>query len=265
MATKRCILLDKSYLQGARPDQVIDLCNSYRVLMTETLVFEIMTSTPEKTRACFAKLPGGSKPVEIVPDTGYLMRKEVERGESCGPVLAHRLLEEWSFNPGLADGSFQSSDELSRCIADWLDEEQEFVDGFLAKVAIADRTFPPLAAASPGERLEVALDLCHRISSDSDGVREFYAATRPAGFPPLERLEETWAIFRWYQVNMAAVAEFFARHGAEPDAAREKVMNERLDLDHTAVALLVGGLASCDKTMLRRFCTLCPAGEVQHL
>jgi hypothetical protein len=262
VSPKPSILLDKSYLQGATKQGVEELCNTYTVLMTETLFFEIITSTPAKMRACFSKLPSRSNPVEIVPHMGSLIRQEVEGGAPCGPVVTHRLPHEWTFNPKLAEGSFQLTDEQSAGVSQWLADEEAFVDQFLESVALGDRTFPTLAEANSGQRLQTALDLCCELADDRDGVRKFYAATRPGSFPPPDVLTEEWAIFRWYQVNLAAAAEFYARYGPAPEAAREKVLNERLDLDHTAVALLVGRLASRDKTMVRRFRTLRPKGEV---
>ena len=190
------------------------------------------------------------------------MRWEVENKRPCGPVENHRLPFEWTVSLALGNEDFTFTAEQCATITEWLDEEDEFVDGFLNRVEIAGQSFPTLGSAKPGDRLGLALDLCTKIATDRNGILEFYEATRKDGFPPPEILTEEWAIFRWYQIQMAATAEFFARHGPTPAAKREKILNERLDLDHTGVALLVKRLASGDTTMVRRFTTLCPDGEL---
>jgi hypothetical protein len=56
--------------------------------------------------------------------------------------------------------------------------------------------------------------------------------------------------------------EFYESYGVATPFKRDKIFNELIDLDYLLAALLVGGLASRDKTMVRRFKFLRPDGFV---
>lgn len=257
------LVVDKSYRQGATRQELKNLCGRFTVLMTEALFGEILTSTPEKKTACFAKLPAGTDPVILVPSLSGLMRWEVEHKCSCSPVERHGLQDQLCFYPGLADGSFTPTELQQRFVAAWQEHDDELLDGFLGRVAIADRTFLATGGDRSSQAIDKALELAGQLATDGDLVRSAYRSFAPADFPPADIVGEEWALFRWCQVQLAAVAEFSARHGASlQQASRKRAGNERLDLDHTGVALLVGRIATRDKTMERRFLTLRPGGQI---
>ena len=62
------------------------------------------------------------------------------------------------------------------------------------------------------------------------------------------------------QVYLIAGLDFFGSYGLKALPNQEKLLHERLDLDYTILALLVGGLASCDKRIKQRFKFLRPKG-----
>jgi hypothetical protein len=179
------------------------------------------------------------------------MKVEVATGEPCGDVGIHRFFERFDFNPSLTEWSFEPTDKQIQGVRQWEQGMEEFADSFLGLVSTAPKIFPGIA--STGTPLSWAYELCKGLPNKADEVREFYRRTKPQGFPPAESIDNGWAIYRRYEVLLAAVAEFYARYGPDREANRKKIVNERLDLDHTAVALLVGRLASRDRTMIRRF------------
>ena len=56
MVVKQYVVIDKSYLQGATPAQVRQLCAG-GALMTDTLLVELLTTSQQSRKHCFAKFP----------------------------------------------------------------------------------------------------------------------------------------------------------------------------------------------------------------
>lgn len=259
---KKPILLDKSYLQGAPSLEVQDLCGGRLVLMNETLFFETLLSKPRKRRSCFSKLMSRENPVLLVPHMGTLIRGEVNERRACGPVESLKLSGDWHFNGRILDDPLQLTVAQQAGVNAWRGQEEGSLEQFLETAKIAYRTFPALRTLRAGDTLEVIRNHRQAVARDRDGLLEFYENTRPPGFPPASSLDDSWAVFRWYQVQAMAAGEFYIAHHTNWDVDRKKVLNEVRDLDYTAVALLVGAIASRDKTIIERFKTLEPDGEV---
>jgi hypothetical protein len=101
-----------------------------------------------------------------------------------------------------------------------------------------------------------------QVRDDINDMRGFYNNHRHVKGPLGELLDERWAHFRWIQVQLLAGLDFFASYGLGATLRREDMIHELLDLDYLVPALLIGGLASCEKRMIERFRLLRPDGIV---
>jgi hypothetical protein len=85
------IVIDKSYLQGASPDKIRDLCAEHTVLFIETLLYELLTTEAVVQRTCFDKLSEENDNVIVVPCTGPLFRHEMKCQRPASPLVDHRV------------------------------------------------------------------------------------------------------------------------------------------------------------------------------
>jgi hypothetical protein len=73
------IVIDKSYLQGASLSILRGLCVEHSVLFTETMLYELLTTSKEAVRrACLDKLSEIGANIILIPCTGPLFRYEIE-------------------------------------------------------------------------------------------------------------------------------------------------------------------------------------------
>jgi hypothetical protein len=93
-------------------------------------------------------------------------------------------------------------------------------------------------------------------------MRAFYSNHTDKAWPPPELLDERWTLFRWIQVYLLALLDFFVKYGSRTDPAKEQILHELLDLDYLIPALLIGGLACREKRFVERFQFLRPGGVV---
>jgi hypothetical protein len=122
---------------------------------------------------------------------------------------------------------------------------------------------PSLRDASPAELPEVIKTISQNVRDERSLVRANFANIMHKDFPSAELIDENWAYFRWMQVYILAVLEYFRSYGTKSIPKQDKLENEVLDLDYTITAILLGGLASRDDAMKRRFRFLRPDGYLQ--
>jgi hypothetical protein len=101
------IILDKSYLDAATPEQIQVLCSEHRVLMPDVLFYELTTTEDTSMRNCFNKFPDATNPVELIPNVGTLLRYELTTRKSCIPLYDRREKIVFNFNGRLRTGTFE--------------------------------------------------------------------------------------------------------------------------------------------------------------
>jgi hypothetical protein len=101
------VVLDKSFVQGAKPDDVQSLCRENRALMPDVLFFEMLSSEEPGRSRCFAKFPQIENPVIVVPNVGELLRYEFKHRRGSGPPSAHAKEIRYRFNPKLIHADYK--------------------------------------------------------------------------------------------------------------------------------------------------------------
>lgn len=254
------VIVDKCYLQGASRTQVANLLDQHETIMPAALLHELLTGDETERARCFSTLPPRDNPLLLVEDPGPLIRYEASNRRACTPLTERCLQGVFQFNPRLKGNEFVMSDEV-RAILDAREREiADGIEGYREAYSLITNIFPELIGLRPGEKRELVARIERDIANAPEIVKTFYDAIRPEFLPPVSLVDENWVIYRWAQVRLLDAVDTFSRYGAGGRPPGEKAINAHMDVEYTILAALVGGLASRDKEMIRRFMLLRPDG-----
>jgi hypothetical protein len=252
------IVLDKSYLQGARTEQVISLCMENNVLMPEALFYELLTTTVAKRTACFAKLPDVDNPVVLIPNVGTIMRFEVNNKVPCKHLTKLSIDVQYKFNKGLRNEKCTLPQEI---VAEWMDKIREEVTDFKRRSEAITYWFPSLANYHPGQNNSLVTAIHESIASDENLIKKIYAEIRNPDFPESDIIGPDWMLFRWLQIQLFAAVEYVRRFGLDNlSLIMNSIEHDYLDIQYCITGVQVGALASKDRGMINMFKKVCPTG-----
>ncbi len=259
------IVLDKSYLDGARTAEVRDLCDRYTVLMPQELFFEMLTTLPESQQRCFAKLPDRDSPVALIPPAGVLLDFEREHHEACVPLSRHRVDgHPYAFNSRLRDGTHVPGTQESAHLAAWKSQVDADTRTFMDLCLRISDVFPELNGLREAD-LRAAVETARQtLATNLDFVRAIYGAGAPPDAPHGDRIGPRWASFRVYQCRMLSALRMFARYeGVIPEQASSgfwtRAEHSMLDVNGLILlGCLAGGIATFDDEIRMDFMLLCP-------
>jgi hypothetical protein len=253
----QCVVLDKSYLQGATSHEVRSLCEDNVVLMIETLFYELLTADEEERAWCFRKLPG-ENPVALLPRPGPLIRYEIANGKAAHPLTEHTLKIPFTFN---LDASLDD-EEQRRHLADWETSIVKQQDDFPAMARMIRPWFDCDFLSMQETERRAECDMLKATVSE-DHVRAVYRDNTGDDFPSHELLDPTWVLYRWFQARVIACLDFVARYGfSNSKFSQKKLENDLHDTEYLTLAPLAGGLATRDKLLASNFKLICPDGRI---
>lgn len=267
---KPAVVLDKNYLQGCRREQIVALSETHRLVMSGALFYELITTSEEQRRRCFAKLPRADNPVELVDHVGELMRRELETGKACGKPSANTLGIRFRFNPNLLQDDYRLPDEALEAL------QQEALD--LANererlIQLSESTpslFPNVLSGSTEARRESRAEAEAAIADVAQIITFYRGLASPdpcSPFPDADLVGPDWAHIRWVQVQMMFALDLHVRYqGAVRTALTAKVL-ERLEHDvhdaqHLALGVLEGAFATRENKLRRWWALLRPDGAL---
>jgi hypothetical protein len=263
------IILDKSYLDAATPQQIKTLCDDHRVLMPDVLFYELTTTKEISRRRCFNKFPDTTNPVELIPNVGTLLRYELSTRSPCTPLYDRREQVEFSFNCGLRSGTFEFTDEQMDA-----KKAQEAIVGKDTKeffeLAMMVAAFFPQINDIPYSALQNEIKAAKtQVAMDIFTVRSIYKRLLERDEIPNpilpESLDPNWAYFRWVQVRCLYSLDLIFRYQGRlpPDPSVQfwtRAEHDMLDSEYVILATLSGSLASNEKRMIEFFHLLQPDG-----
>jgi hypothetical protein len=263
------IILDKSYLDTATPEQVHALCSENIVLMPEVLFYELTTTDETSMRSCFNKFPDTTNPVELIPNIGTLLRYELITREPCIPLYNRREKIVFNFNSRLRTGAFEFTEAQveSRQNREAI-VKKEAEDFFELAMMVA--AFFPQINGIPYADLPAKIQAAKtQVATDIPTVRTIYAQLSEAGeglnpfFP--ETLNPNWAFFRWVQVRCLYSLDLIFRYaGSLPSSPTPRfwtsIEHDMLDSQYVILASLSGALACNENRMIQFFHLIRPDG-----
>jgi hypothetical protein len=252
------IVIDKSYLEGAQTEEVLRLCQENKVLMPESLFYELLTTTPKKRVNCFRKLPDKKDPVVLIPNVGTLMRFEINNKLPCNPVTQLAIGGGGKFNINLRNEDYCLPVEK---ISQWMEKIRKEIIEFKECSAIVYHWFPSLAQYRTGQQSSTISTIEDVIAKDENRIREIYEEIREPSFPARDMIGPDWILFRRMQVHLLAAVDYIRRFGLNNTSAKiASIENDFLDIEYCITGVQVGALACRDNRMREMFNKLCPNG-----
>lgn len=264
------VVLDKCYLQGAPTEEVRELSRSHRLVMSDALFYELLTGDEPGRSRCFAKLPQTENPVELVNHVGTLIKLEIATHRPAGKPSTHREDIGFKLNPELRTGSYQLPLEAQTAISEQLEQLRSDAESFVEKARTINSFFPELLIGDR-EAQSNARVKAEQAIVEPRAIKEFYAQFESPDisttFPPSEDVDESWAIYRWIQVQMLFGLDMYFRYnGKIPHdvvaVSFRSIEHDVLDAQMLMLGCLEGAFATRENKLIRWWKLLCPQGEL---
>jgi hypothetical protein len=257
------VVLDKSFLQAVGFAQLQHYVrNGWLFAAPDVFFYEHLRKWDEWRLANLRKLKTIERRVVLLPGIGEMFQAESRYLKPATQIIRmekKRLVLNERFN---SHGPFFELDSETKRISDRRTKEIEERLDTIVEVWRDFNRLPSLKEANDGEIPQRVKELSIQVREDIEDIRGFYRNHRIQAYPAAELIDIEWAFFRWHQVQLLGGLDFYESYGVATPFKRDKIFNDLLDLDYLVAAILVGGLASNDKRMVRRFKLLRPDGLV---
>lgn len=257
------IVLDKSYLLGSSTATIRQLCSDYRVIMPGALFYELLACRASVRTRCYAKFPAVLNPVELVENVGSLLRYEARHQKPATSLYERRTRILFEFNPKLAAGTFEFTEEQQSGVERWRKEIAMEADVHAETCAVTHKWFPKILGSSGRANPSAIAEVRQAVANDSKMVRLLYNSIRRRSFPRQSLIDSRWACFRWMQAHLLATLRHIETHGVAA-APRDRLQLEHdvLDLQYQIMGIVAGRIATRDKNVLRVVSELAPAAVI---
>ncbi|WP_345812575.1 hypothetical protein AAGS40_00900 [Paraburkholderia sp. PREW-6R] len=264
------IVVDKCFLQSSKTSRIHELAASHRLLVSEALFYEMLTTSEPARSRCFAKFPPIDNPVDLVSHIGTLMRIEIDTHRSAGKPSAHRVQVQFQFNPKLLNAGYELPATAEEAIQEQFHELRNDSESMLTRALSMQSFFPSLLTGTQAERVQ-AKEEAELLICQPGTLLQFYSALEsPPGerrLPPVDLVTDEWAIYRWLQVQFLFALDLYVRYqGKIPvemgSAAWEKLEHDVLDAEVLMLGCLEGAFATNEKKLIRWWRMLCPNGTL---
>ena len=256
------VVLDKSFLQAISALQLQFYIDQGWIFGIPNVLFDEHFRKWDRWRfANLKKLKAVEKRLLLLPSIYEMFNAECA---TLKPASATLPCKQADFNPRMFEesGGTPDLDADTRASGEIVSQRLELRLGLIVGVWNSFKELPEFENAKSEDMPAILKIKREQVRDDINDIRGFYDNHRHAKAPRGELIDERWAHFRWIQVQLLAGMDFFASYGLGATFGREDMIHELLDLDYLVPALLVGGLASCEKRMVERFRLLRPDGVV---
>jgi hypothetical protein len=259
--TRSLVVIDKSYLQAVTAQELRFYAKHGLIFgVTDVLQYEHFRKWDRRRFANLVKLKAIETRLVSLPGIGEMFRAESKNRKPASQVLRIKRI---TLTDNLTPGRpfFELDNETNKISAKRTIELEKRLD-LMIGVWKDFKQISEFQYAKSEDMPAIVADKSIQIRDDADDMRGFYRRHRHGSYPQPKLIDDRWTLFRWIQVQLLAGLDFFSSHGLGAPFDRENLFHELLDLEYLIQALMVGGLASCDGPMLKRFTLLCPDGLV---
>lgn len=253
------IVIDKSWLIGTPIERIIHVASDNILLMPAVLGHELFTTEDEaqKTRS-WEKLKAVESKIYLIDHVGSLLSYEFENDVPCTPIQNRRYKIDFSFNSRLTKPDYPFTESQKKDIEYFVSEwETSKPKQFQEMVAKLHYWIPEVRQINPGSTQDEVEPIMKSLTN-VDRIKQIYKEEfRSSSFPAVDKIDESWACFRWLQVWLMASVEYRRKFGTgEITTSNKRLANECIDMSYCITGILSGALATREKTMkmLFQFC-----------
>ena len=267
---KQAVVLDKSFLQAASASAIQELASSHRLVISWALFYELLTCDTRGRRGCFSKLPKTENPVELVENIGKLLKIEIDTHRPAGKPSSHKENIRFTFNSKLLSDDYQMPLDAQEAIKEHTNTLLSNIERFIAIARLTPKFFPNLLSGTDKERID-ARRSAEKMITDKDALLSLYAKLQSPDpnipFPPHNLVDESWATYRWLQVQKLFSLDLFVRYAGNIPAQLTpkiytKLEHDVLDAQVLMLGCLEGAFATREKKLINWWHLLCPNGEL---
>jgi len=270
-AMKPGIVVDKCFLQGTSTVRVRELAASSRLLVSDALFYELLTADGPSRRKCFAKFPAEESPVDLISHFGAMMRFEIDNQTPSGKPSSHLENSDFTFrfNDALLSEDYEFPADVRSAIEEHTAQLRSDVISYLDRVKVVATFFPNVLSGTTDER-KLAVEEAEKAIAAPGTLLQLYSSLEPPPgekpLPPVERICEHWAVYRFLQAQMLFALDIFARYqGQTPDISNqnvyERMEHDVLDAQVLMLGCLEGAFATHERKLQRWWKLLCPHGQ----
>lgn len=268
-ALKSNVVVDKSYLQGVPKAKMAELASTHRLLMTDSMLYELVKGSDVERARWFNKFPDVARPFELIPSPGILMRHELVNNVACGLPSSHARNIDHSNTALFRDPSYSIPADLIKAREVRRDEIDKDTDVLLSLVESIPILFPEFESAHQKDYIALKHEAQNKICMDVDFVRrgaEFLVKQSPFfSSANVAKIDREWITFRWLQVGLLFALDLKVKYPdgvahPMPSGMRERIRHDVLDAQYLMLALLEGAFATREKKLSEWWMKLSPDG-----
>lgn len=242
---KYLVVLDKSYLQGCRLNDLEEITKENRILLTAELIYEI-SSSPD-LKKCFKKLLPIRESIDLIEHLGKMFEFEMINDHPCTPFEKHFLKGELNprFNFKFNKHGKKRIDDMEK----YLEKEKPFS---FENMVLEMKNLLDYYDPEDFKKKVIILSIYSKLFNPS--------------FPSVKKINENWAIFRKLQIDLLAAKEYLNSFRNEEFSINPKrKAHNQVDFRICIFGLLCKAIASNDSLINRYFKFFCPEGVVYSL
>lgn len=272
------VVIDKCWLQGfINTDKLQKLTSSHRVLIPDILMYEISTTEHEGVKFnCFKKLDSIKESIDFLPNSGFLIKSELS-SQSSSPSIQEKLYPKTLY-PIFLKNLFLLSNpkfKVSNFHNDLYYEQFEKKDvDYLKKIgSTISYYFPELQGIKGGTKKELVKKIKNELGQDKKKLKDLLKKFIQDSIkfcdnqvlPPVEKINENWVLFRYFQVYSIAWVDFIGKYGeGNINVNSSKFPNRCIDFEYCIAGLLSGAIATRDQLVEEIFEICCPEGVLYN-
>jgi hypothetical protein len=265
------LILDKSYLDAAPTARIQELCKSFRVMCSETLFFELMTTRNASQTRCFSKFPSEPGSFALLPDLPPLLRAEMEAGVPCRDIENYVIPGSYVFNEKLATGTYEPPPDIVETLSSWRARVEADSLAFLQRCQSVHQFFPELIGIEFRDFPAAVAAARYKVATNHQFTRSVFATFEridlPESAPDPAMLTPNWAWFRWIQCQLMAALRIFERYQCNvPTSPTAKVLtraeHSMHDTQYVMLASLAGAIATNDEEIIEDVRLVAPDAKV---
>jgi hypothetical protein len=271
------IVIDKNFLFGARSEDIQALSNNYRLLMSDSLLYELLKEPSSKKRAEYFSKFGVDNvtPYILISRVGKLFHYEIHnRKMARKPSEFFTADRDYQVHKKLCDANYSFSDHEQKMFNREHEGVTSDVNVFIEFLKRTETEVKETILKKVRKKGQIDPDKLISVLNDKSVLSERYCKVFIPDLgdnqdlrPPFHYMDDNWCTYRFVQVYLLLSIDILHRYEKldillESKSALGKLKNEVVDAQYFIQALLEGGFATNEKRWRQWWKLLAKDGDI---